>query len=80
MTWKKTGGEGLWTEYENEDTGEKSLKTHKPKLVKQWCAKGKHKYIITDIKKRIAVCELCDAEKGFVVGIHPIDGNSVIID
>jgi Zn finger protein HypA/HybF involved in hydrogenase expression len=78
MTWDKVGGTGLWQEYENQDTGEKSIKEHKLKLVKQWCAKGQHDYTITG--NREATCSKCDSQKPFIVGKHTITGNKVIID
>lgn len=80
MSYKKVGGEGLWTNWQDERTGEKSVKEHELRVVKQWCAKGKHSYEIKDISKRIAECTTCKQERPFVVGKHEIVGNTVVID
>lgn len=77
MPWDKTGGEGIWTEHTNDETGEKSLKTHTLKVVKNWCAKGTHDYRIVDGKARLAVCSKCQQELHFIIGVHKIDGNKV---
>lgn len=79
MTIDRVGGSGIWTEYENTDTGERSIKSHAVKPVKQWCAKNAHDFIIADIGKRLAVCSLCGQEVTFVVGKHTIDGNKVLL-
>lgn len=80
MTWEQKGEDkGRWTEYINPNTGESSLKTHKPKLVKQWCPKGTHDYLISNIPKRIAECTKCQHEIRFRVGIDHIDGNKVTV-
>lgn len=79
MIWEKAGGEGIWTKWENSDTGQRSYEEHIPKVVKKWCASPLHKYRIRDVKKRIAVCDVCGAEIVFVVGKHTIDGDRVKI-
>lgn len=77
--WQKIKGSGIWTEYENERTGEKSLHTHTPKVVKQWCPKGQHDYRIINAAKRLAVCSKCQHEIQFVVGKHQIKDDQVIL-
>ena len=82
MTWQQKGeANGLWTEHVNDSTGESSIKSHTLKVVKQWCAKDQHDYIITDMSKRIAVCSKndCKHETTFVVGKDKIDGDKVTI-
>lgn len=77
--WEKIGGEGIWTEYENKDTGERSLKTHKPKVVKQWCDRKKHIFKIRDVGKRLAVCKECGQELNFIVGVHRVEKDRVYL-
>lgn len=79
MPWVKKGGSGLWTEYENKDTGESSIKTHKPRVVKQWCAKGQHDYRIIDMSKRLAECRKCSHETTFIIGKCDIDGDKITL-
>lgn len=79
MIWDKTGGEGIWTEYTNEDTGEKSLKTHELKLVKSWCDKSNHRFRVRNMGKRLAVCDKCGQELTFIVGLHKINDDIVTL-
>ncbi len=79
MTWNHVKGEGLWKEYENEETGEKSLKTHEVKPVKQWCHIKEHDFYIVDMSKRLAECKKCGQEINFIVGHHKIDGDRVFL-
>ena len=70
------GGEGIWQNWENKTTGEKSLKLHKPKVVKKWCAENNHYWEI--VKNGVARCKKCGMERGFVLGLHKIqDGKFV---
>jgi hypothetical protein len=77
MTWEKTGGSGLWAEYENDETGEKSIKQHTLKVVKQWCPQGQHIYRVHNMGKRLAVCDKCGQEYTFIVGRDEIDGGLI---
>jgi len=79
MTWDKKGGEGRWTEYINEDTGESSLKIHELKIVKTWCPAGEHHFLIVDSNKRLAKCRKCGQELTFVVGRDRIEGEAVYL-
>lgn len=71
---------GLWNVYVNTQTNESSYQEHTPKLVKQWCAKGQHNYLIVNMSKRLAECSVCGQERNFIVGKHTIDGDTVLID
>jgi hypothetical protein len=79
MTFTKTGGEGIWSEYTNDETGEKSLKTHELKLVKLWCDKSNHVFRVRDMGKRLAVCDKCGQELNLIVGVHKIDEDIVTL-
>lgn len=80
MSYKKISGKGIWTNWEDQRTGEKSLKEHELKVVKTWCPKGTHSYQIKDSSKRIALCTKCKQTRRFVLGKHEIKDNLVIID
>lgn len=81
MSWQQTSEDkGIWTEYENTKTGEKSLKTHTPKIVKQWCADTQHYFMIVDMGKRVAECKKCKKETTFIVGKDDIEGDRVLIN
>jgi len=77
--WKYKGGKGIWKQYENTETGEKSIKEHELKKVKQWCSAKDHNFVIKDIKKRLAECSICGQEMRFIVGKHKIENNKVIL-
>lgn len=78
MSWEKTGGEGRWTEFTNSETGESSIKEHKLRVVKTWCADKHHDYVVDDIPKRTARCIKCGKTKTFIVGRDEIQDNKVI--
>jgi len=78
MTWKRKSGKGRWTNYKNTETGEESLTENiQPKVVAKWCKV--HDYKITDIKKRLCLCNRCKHEGRFVVGRDKIKGDKVVI-
>lgn len=78
MIWDKVSGEGRWTNYKNTETGEQSLTENiKPKMVGKWCKV--HKYKISNVKKRLCVCDVCKHEGRFVVGRDEIKGKRVVL-
>lgn len=80
MNYKKVGGDGIWTEWEDTRTGETSIETHELKTVKRWCNKKHHEYKILNVGKRLAKCQKCDHETTFVVGKDTIDGDQITIN
>lgn len=74
--WEKTGGSGRWTNYRNTDTGENSIKEHKLKTVKKWCAN--HYFLIVDPGKRLLVCKHCGQEGHFIVGKQNVQDGQLI--
>ena len=65
MTWEDKGGEGIWTERVNSDTGESSIKTHKVKVVKEYCSK--HDWVAYPKESRME-CARCGVGKPFRPG------------
>ena len=65
--WKKTHKDerGVWNDYVNEETGEHSLKEHKPKIVWKGCEQGKHEF---EINGRELRCVKCGFTTSFVLG------------
>jgi hypothetical protein len=77
MTWDYVDGSGLWQRYKNSQTGEESIKEHKPRVVKQWC--GQHEYSGDIPRNRIIECIHCGQETTFIVGLHEfIDGKLIL--
>lgn len=73
--WEHKGGLGLWQQWVNSDTGEKSLHEHTPKLVKEWCADHTFLANAEIPKNRLISCIVCGQEVRFVVGFHElVDG------
>jgi hypothetical protein len=70
MTWEYVGGDGLWQNHKNSETGEQTIKTHTPKLIKKWCPDGEHIYSGEVPTNRIITCLKCGQEAKFVVGLH----------
>ena len=67
MVWEDVGeNKGIWTERQDSETGESSIKEHKLKEVWRSCAEKDHIYKITG--NREATCKKCGALKIFVVG------------
>lgn len=80
MTWEQVGPDNkIWTEYENKDTGERSIKEHKLRVVKTWCPKDTHDYRLLDGRKHTALCTKCDHETTFILGKDLVEGDKVTI-
>lgn len=75
--WKFKGGEGRWKEYVNEDTGESSIKEHKPKLVWKSCAKDQCYFEWLDIPKREVKCRKCGKIRSIVIGMQELKDGQI---
>lgn len=75
--WEYKDGAGIWTKYVNEETGEESVKEHRLKVVKTWCAD--HRFEGEQIPtNRMLTCADCGQEVLFVVGRDElVDGRIV---
>ncbi|GEM_PF-1872885 len=72
------GGQGLWQDIENPQTGERSLHEHTLKTVWESCPKDECYFELTDSGKRECTCNKCGAIRYFVVGIQTLlDGKIV---
>lgn len=77
--WEKVNKDekGVWNEYRNVLTGERSIKEHKPKVVWQSCKKFKdHNFIVTG--NREWSCTKCDFKFTPIIGIHSLKNGKII--
>lgn len=71
-------GEGRWQDVVNTKTGEHSVKTHKLKVVHQWCKDGDHFYVETNPTTHDIQCTKCGNETRYVLGICKlVDGKLI---
>lgn len=68
--WEDKGGQGLWTERINDETGESSLKIHNLKQLWKSCPRGKCYFELTT--PREAKCKKCGKIIPIIVGKHKI--------
>lgn len=69
------GGQGLWQDIENPETGEHSLKQHTLKTIWESCPKGECYFELTDSPKRECTCNKCGSIRTFIVGLQAlVDG------
>lgn len=77
--WEKTHDDdrGIWNEYRNVLTGEKSIKEHKPKVVWRSCKSfSDHNFEITG--NREWTCTKCQFIFTPIIGIHKLEDGKVI--
>lgn len=68
---------GLWEVYED-DRGNSSLQTHKPRLVWQSCEGNDHYFELTNPGRRECTCKKCQFITTFIVGLQAlVDGQIV---
>lgn len=76
--WKHKQGTGLWAEYVHEDTGESTLKEHKPKVIWESCPPYKCYYELTNSAERECTCRKCGAKVRFVLGIQILQNGKIV--
>lgn len=77
--WEKTHDDdrGIWNEYRNVLTGERSIKEHKPKVVWRSCKSfSDHNFEITG--NREWTCTKCQFIFTPIIGIHKLEDGKVI--
>lgn len=67
----------LWTETINE-RGESSLRTHKPRVVGQYCRFQDHEVDNEFPNSRVAVCKKCGKEISLILGFHEIKNGKIL--
>lgn len=76
--WNYKGGQGIWKEYVNSETGESSIKELKTKRIKRLCKV--HHFEISNANKREVTCQKCGQTANYILGFHKIvDGKIVPI-
>lgn len=53
------GGQGLWREYVDTNTGESTIQYHKTKPINHVCSDGEHIFELDNPKSRYIVCRKC---------------------
>lgn len=76
--WKHKSGEGLWSEYVNEDNNESSVKQHTLKTVKEYCKNKKHYFILESPSSRNVICRKCGLGATFILGLHKLENGKII--
>jgi hypothetical protein len=72
------GGEGLWQQWVDPETGKSSLEEHTLKTVWESCENNNHFFEIKDPRKREATCSKCGLIKFFVLGIQTIKNGEIV--
>lgn len=68
--------QGMWEDVVDPRTGEHSLRTHKLKVVKQWCHLEGHTFNGDIPRDRKMICTTCGQEITFIVGLYKlVDGH-----
>jgi hypothetical protein len=81
MTWKFKGnttkpGNPLWNEYEDDETGEKTLQEHKPSKVSSFDS-CKHYYELIDSLGNVQ-CHKCGLGTRIVWGIYKLQNGQIV--
>lgn len=76
--WEHKSGEGRWKEYVNSETGESTIKLHKPKIVWESCPPDKCYYELTEPRLRECTCNKCGAKIRFVLGIQILQKGKIV--
>jgi hypothetical protein len=76
--WEQKGDDkGIWTEYVNSETGESSIKEHKPKVIWKSCKS----FDLHDFKwtgNRELTCSKCGFIFMPIIGIHTVKDGKII--
>lgn len=76
--WEFKGGEGIWQNWVNSRTGERSLKDHELKTIWESCSKDNHFFNLTNSSTRECTCDKCGFITHFVLGIHILKDGKIV--
>lgn len=76
--WELKGGQGIWEELVNSDTGESSIRTHDLKTIRVFCKPEDHYFVPVTPESRECICSKCGQGAYYVLGAQFIVNGKIV--